>query len=184
MKNIFLLGLAIVLIASCESNVKQRYTQQSPEIETYKKVISDYENQNWEALVGHYVDTAKVLNNVTDDDAKSISEMIAVNREDASIFTSWGFMDDESEYEMVVTDKGETWVNFWSVWKGTLKENNKTYTIPAHITARFVDGKIVRELGYWDISKIVADRMQLKEKADQEIMKDSTMGAKTSMKEE
>lgn len=184
MKNIFLLGFAIVLITSCESNVKERYTQQSPEIETYKKLISDYENQNWEALASHYADTAKVLNNVTEDDATSVSEMITINKEDASIFNSWGFIDKESEYEMVITDENQTWVNFWSVWEGTLKENNKTYTIPAHITARFVDGKIVRELGYWDISKIVADMMQLKEKANQETMKDSTMDAKTSMKEE
>lgn len=58
---------------------------------------------------------------------------------------------------MVVTDDGETWVNFWGLWKSTLKENNKVYEIPTHITARFVKGKIVREAGYWDISKILQD---------------------------
>tara|TARA_R100001369_G_C3323435_1_gene169320 strand:- start:1309 stop:1863 length:555 start_codon:yes stop_codon:yes gene_type:complete len=184
MKNIFLLGLAIVLITSCESNVKQRYTQQSPEIETYKQMISDYENQNWEAMASHYADTAKIMNNVTEKNAKTIAEEVKTGKEDASFFSSWSYVDGESEYEMVTTDKGETWVNFWGLWEGTLKSNNKVYSIPVHITARFVDGKIVRELGYWDISKIVADSMQLKEKADQEIMKDSTMDAKTSMKEE
>ena len=184
MKKLFLLVLAIILITSCESNVKQRYTQQSPEIETYKKVISDYDNQNWEALASHYADTAKIMNNVTEENAQTVAEMIAVNKEDASIFNSWGFMDDESEYEMVETDKGQTWVNFWSVWEGTLKANNKTYTIPAHITARFVDGKIVKEFGYWDISKIMVDMMQLEQEAKENAMEEAAINADAEMEDE
>ena len=172
MKNIFLLGLAIVLITSCESNVKQRYTQQSTEIEIYKKVISDYENQNWEAMASHYADTAKIMNNVTEKNAKTIAEEMKTGKEDASLFSSWDYLDGESEYEMVTTDKGQTWVNFWGLWEGTLKSNNKTYSIPVHITARFVDGKIVRELGYWDLSKIMLDMQEIQMKEMEEAAMD------------
>ena len=72
-------------------------------------------------------------------------------------------MPEESEYEMVVTDKGETWVNFWGLWQGRLKANNQLYEIPVHLTAQFIDGKIVKEFGYWDNSPIILAFQQLKE---------------------
>lgn len=161
MKKLFLLGFITILYA-CDKQ-EQRYTQQSPEIDTYKKVISAYENQNWDELVSYYADTAKIMNNVTEENAQDLDELIAQNKEDASLFSSWDYVDDESEYEMVKTDQGSTWVNFWGVWQGTLKANSKTYVIPTHITAQFVDGKIVKEFGYWDISKIVTDLRDLQE---------------------
>lgn len=161
MKNLILLGLTLVLFASCESNVKQRYTQQSSEIDTYQKVIEAYEKQNWEEMVSHYADTAKIMNNTTEKNGQSLQQLVAENKQDAALFSSWDYVDDESEYEMVETDKGETWVNFWGLWQGTLKENNKLYEIPSHITARFVDGKIVKEFGYWDISEILLDMQAL-----------------------
>ncbi|SFZ93968.1 hypothetical protein SAMN05428642_103468 [Flaviramulus basaltis] len=156
MKKILLLGVVIVLFTSCEKQEK-RYTQQSPEIETYKKVIEAYEKRNWDEMTSHYADTAKIFNNATEKNPQNLAQLVAQNKEDASIFSSWDFTDENAEYEMVVTDKGETWVNFWGLWQGNLKANNKLYEIPAHITARFVDGKIVREYGYWDISKIMMD---------------------------
>lgn len=156
MKNQFLLGLIIVLFAACDQK-EGRYTQQSPEIDTYKKVIANYENRNWEALALSYSDTARIMNNVAETAGLTTEEMIQVNKEDASIFNSWDFVDEDSTYEMVKTDEGETWVNFWGLWQGRLNANNKIYEIPVHITARFVDGKIVREHGYWDVSQLLMD---------------------------
>lgn len=156
MKKLLLLGLAIVLFTSCNQQDK-RYTQQSPEIDSFKKVIEAYQGEDWETLRSHYADTAKITNNTTKEFAHTIDEEIAENKEDAKLFTSVKYDPEKAEYEMVVTDKGETWVNFWGDWEGTLKDNNKVYVIPVHITARFVDGKIVREAGYWDISKLVLD---------------------------
>jgi len=158
MKKLFLFGLVIVLFAACNNRV--RYTQNSPEIDTFKKVIDDYVKYNWKDMVTHYADTAKILNNVTKKNAKSIAELITTDKENAKLF-SWDFVD--KEYEMVVTDKGETWVNFWGLWKGKLKSNNKLYEIPVHITARFVNGKIVRELGYWDVSNIARDFQKMED---------------------
>lgn len=156
MKNIACLGLVFVLFISCNEQ-DTRYTQQSKEIDIYKKVIEAYEKQDWESMATYYADTAKIMNNVLEKDAQNLMQLIAQNREDATLFSTWDFVDAESEFEMVVTAEGETWINFWGVWKGTFKENNKVYEIPTHITARFVKGKIVREAGYWDISKMLQD---------------------------
>lgn len=152
MKHLFLLGLAIVLFTAC--NQDTRYTQQSPEIDTYKKSMDDYKNMNWAEMAKHYADTAKIANNVIEDKAVSIAQVIAKNKEDAAMFT---WVVENEEYEMVVTDEGKTWVNFWGIWKGTMKSTNKVYDIPFHLTAQFVDGKIVKEHGYWNNSEIVTD---------------------------
>ncbi|MFH4966128.1 nuclear transport factor 2 family protein [Gaetbulibacter sp. M235] len=156
MKKLFLFGLAIVLFTACNKQEK-RYTQQSPEIDTYKKVIEAYEKQNWKDLASHYANSAKILNNVTLDHAQTVSQLIEQGKEDAKLFTSWRYDPESLEYEMVVTDNGETWVNFWGHWEGTLKLNGQLYIIPVHITAQFLNGKIIREDGYWDVSKLMMD---------------------------
>ncbi|WP_257984564.1 nuclear transport factor 2 family protein [Psychroflexus sp. MES1-P1E] len=152
MKNCLLLALSIVLLASCND---KRYTQQSPEIETYKKVINAYQNQDWENFSTHYADTVMIYNNTTKDKGQTLTQLIENNKQDASMFSSWTYLDKDSEYEMVVTDKGETWVNFWGLWQAKLKITGQTYDIPAHMTVQFVDGKIVKEHGYWDVSELV-----------------------------
>ncbi|SDG77657.1 nuclear transport factor 2 family protein [Psychroflexus sediminis] len=154
MKKLILAGLSLGLIMACQNQGK-RYTQESPEIETYKKVIKAYEDQDWGSFAMHYADTAMIANNVTEDKAISLDEFIESNKEDASLFTSWYFVDAKDEFEMVTTDKGETWVNYWGLWQGILKTDGNIYDIPAHITVQFVDGKIVKEFGYWDVSPLL-----------------------------
>lgn len=167
MKELMSLGVAIVIFIAC-SQQRTRYTQQSPEIETYKQVLADYEDRDWEAMVAHYSDTAKIMNNVTEEEGKNLTQFLAENKKDASQFSSWDFVDDASEYEMIVNDEGETWVNFWGLWEGTFKTNNEVYQIPTHITAQFINGKIVREFGYWDVSKIIKDIQQADELSSSE----------------
>jgi len=152
MKKLLLTGFAIILLVSC--NQEMRYTQNSPEIDTYKKVIDDYKTLNWDDMPKHYADTAKVMNNVTKEKAKTFAEALLIMKDDAKLFT---WVVENEEYEMVKTDKGETWVNFYGVWKGTMKSTNKVYELPIHVTARFIDGKIVRENGYWNNAEIVTD---------------------------
>lgn len=166
MKKIMLIVIIITTITACKNEV--RYSQNSPEIETYKKVITDYEIGNWESMVTYYSDTAKILNNVTEKNAQTLAQMVAQNKQDAAIFSSWKYVPEESEYEMVVTDKGETWVNFWGLWQGRLTANNQLYEIPVHLTAQFIDGKIVKEFGYWDNSPIALVLQQLQETAPSE----------------
>ncbi|MEO5775700.1 MAG: nuclear transport factor 2 family protein [Flavobacterium sp.] len=155
MKKILVVGFATILFVACKQEV--RYTQQSPEIDTYKKVMEDYKTQNWEDYPKHYADTAKIANNVTKDKAQTVTQAIEKAKDDAKLF-AW--VVEDTDYEMVVTDKGETWVNYWGIWKGTMKSTNKVYNIPFHNTARFIDGKIVQEDGYWDNSEIMTDMMK------------------------
>jgi ketosteroid isomerase-like protein len=154
MKKLLLLGFAIILFVACNQEV--HYTQNSPEIDTYKKVMEDYKTLNWDDMAKHYADTAKIANNVIIEKAQTVAQLIERDKEDAKLF-SWAV--EKEEYEMVVTDKGETWVNFWGLWKGTLKSTNKAYNIPFHITARFIDGKIVQENGYWNTAEIITDML-------------------------
>ena len=78
---------------------------------------------------------------------------------------------------MVLDDKGETWVNYWGVWKGTMAANGKTYEIPIHITSQFVNGKIVKSYGYWDNSPIQMDAMAMQIAAEKAAM-EATMPKK------
>lgn len=155
MKKFILLGLAIVFFASC--NEKQRYTQQSSEIDTYKKVMDDYRKKDWTNTASFYADTAKIANNMVKEKALTVAQALEQNKEDAKLF-DWKVEDNDAE--MVVTDKGETWVNYWGTWRGTMKSTGKVYVIPFHSTAQFIEGKIVKEDGYWNTSEIVADMLQ------------------------
>ena len=151
MKNIYLLGLVIVLFTSCESKDK-RYTQQSPEIETVKKHIANYNSKSYDTTV--YSDTAKVFFN----NSKTpilVKDIVAYHKANDENYSSRGFTGEDPEYEMVVTDEGKTWVNCWLDWKATMKGNGKEIDMPIHLTYQFIDGKIVREVGYWDPTEVV-----------------------------
>lgn len=154
MKNILLLGLILVFFTACETHKKQ-YTQQSPEIETVKKILDNYNNRVYDTSV--YADSSKSFFNTSKDEFMSASETIAMHKQNDEIYSQRGFTNEDPEYEMVVTDKGETWVNCWLDWKGTLAANGKEIEMPVHLTYRFIDGKIVREVALFDSSKIVLE---------------------------
>lgn len=149
MKKLLLPVLAVLLITACNQDV--RYTQNSPEIETFKAVIKDYDTKNYDNLANYYADTSKTSFNNTKMDSKEVPEYHKAN--DVA-FSSRGFIAKGQEFEMVKTDKGETWVNFWGDWEGTLSANGKVINVPIHLTVRFIDGKIVRDYGYWDGSEL------------------------------
>lgn len=155
MKKLIIIALATMLVASCNNENKEeeiRYTQSSEEINTLKKVIQNYENKDWESYKTHYADTAKLYYN--SNQSQDIGAVLAEHKQETEGLSSYDFVDEEDEYEMVVTDDGETWVNFWGDWQGTIAENDSMIEIPVHITARFIEGKIVAEHVYFDNSGI------------------------------
>ena len=162
MKKLLLAGLALAIMIGCTN---QRYTQNSPEIDVVKSVLEAYDSKNWEAIPEHYNDTASIFFN-TKTDAIKPQDIAAYHNQNDANFSARGFSDD-SEFEMVKTDDGNTWVNFWGTWKGTLAANGQELTVPVHLTARFVDGKIVEEHGLWDNAPMVL-AMQEIEKARQQ----------------
>ena len=92
------------------------------------------------------------MNNVTKEKGVSIEATIKDFQQDHELFSSISF--DADDFEMVVTDEGETWVNYWGVWKATLKANGEKFEMPLHITQQFIHQKIVLEYGYWNSSAV------------------------------
>jgi ketosteroid isomerase-like protein len=159
MKNAMLTGIIVLTMIGCES--KQRYTQNSKEIETVKAIFDNYINGDWDAYKSHYADNAQIFINATENNPANIQELIAQQKIEIEGLSSYSIDTENQSLEMVLDDKGETWVNYWGVWKGTLAATQETFEIPIHITFQFVDGKIIKELGYWDNSKITLAMMQI-----------------------
>ena len=160
MKKLILATLIfITILNSC--NQKNQYTENSAEIDTYKKVVADYENGDWKDFIIHYTDIAKILIHSTEKYAISATQLATSNEEGAKSFKGWKYTN--KKFFMLTKDNGETWVYFNGLWQGTFIPNNKLYEIPAQINVQFVNGKIVREEGYWDISNFMLDVQKLQD---------------------
>jgi steroid delta-isomerase-like uncharacterized protein len=149
MKKIFLIGLAIALFVACEQK-EERYSTSGPEIDLVKGLLADYEKGDWDSWKEKYADTAKVYYNQWDDSI-TVTQSMEGHKANIALLSSYGFGDNVT-YEKIISDNGNTWINFWGKWEGTLKENNKTVVLPVHLSVRVLDGKIVQENGFWDNS--------------------------------
>lgn len=157
MKKLILMGLAVILFTACQNNQTTSYTRTSAEIDVTKALLKDYQDGNWEAWATHYADTAKIYHNTVKNGttpAETVEDLKAV----LANVSSYEFEQDEDQpwYEMVVNDNGNTWVYFWGTWKGTLAANGKELEIPVHLSLRFVDGKIAREEGVYNLAEFTA----------------------------
>jgi len=157
MRKVFLSGLVLILLIAC-GKTEQKYTQESAEIDTVKQLIANYDNQSYDMSL--YADTSKTYYN-SKDNALSKDEVLAYHQGNDAIYSSRSFMAEDQHYEMVITDEGDTWVNCWLNWEGTLKGNGQTYQLPIHLTYQFLDGKIVREIGMWDRTEIAMAQMAI-----------------------
>ena len=161
MKKLFLLGLAIVLFVACQ-NQPQRYFAESAEINTLKAGIKAYESGDWDKWKSHFADTAKIYVNSTE--AVNVKKRSEGLKNMASAMSSYGFIHDKGEYiEMVLDQEDETWVYYWATHKATLAANNKEVSVPIHLAARFVNGKIVTEHVYFDGTEMNAEFAALAE---------------------
>ena len=120
MKNIILLGLAVLMLTACEKQ-KQNYFTESPEINAFKASISEYGSGDWETWRTHFADTAKLY--INSPKSISASDLENAQKEMLSNFSSYGFQEKGSFAEMVIDNDDETWVNYWANWHGTLKDN-------------------------------------------------------------
>ena len=162
MKKIAYLGIMIMFLVACNQG-PVRYTQKSTEIDTIKKLIANYNAKNYD--VSLYADSSQTHYN-TKDNPLSPSQAMDFHKQNDVNYSSRGFLDKDQEYEMVVTDDGETWVNCWLDWKGTITPSGKEVLIPVHLTFRFVDGKIVREVGMWDPTAVVLELQRIEAEAN------------------
>jgi len=80
--------------------------------------------------------------------------IVAIPAKTRKPLSSYSFDREKHSFEMVVTDDGETCINFWGLWKGTIEASGESFEMPVHLTSKFVDGKIVKTLGYWNSTAI------------------------------
>ena len=153
MKNILFLALALLMLTACEKQ-KQRYLTESPEINAFKASISEYGSGDWETWRTHFSDTAKLY--INSPKSISASDLENAQKEMLASFSSYGFQEKGSFVEMVIDNEEETWVNYWANWHGILKDNGKEIDVPVHITAQYVDGKVVEMYDYYDSAPITA----------------------------
>ena len=156
MKKLLLTGLAVILITACQESKPERFTTNSPEIDSFKEFVNDYHNGDWDAWLGHYADTAKIYHN-TRKNALSPQETMDGLKSIISNVSSYAFDESENQifYEMVITDDGEKWVHFWGTWVCTFVANNESLEMPVHIAANFSEGKIVREYAFYNLAEFM-----------------------------
>ncbi len=140
-------------ILACKEQ-ETRYTQASPEIESSKALIQDYNSKNYESLITHYSDTASIFFNTKANILKP-EHLPNYHQQNDENYSERGFIKEGQEYEMVKTDDGKTWVNFWGTWQGTLKATGEKQEIQIHMTSQYMNGKVVESHGYWDSSPIL-----------------------------
>jgi hypothetical protein len=165
MKKIILICLAITFFISCK-NAEPRYFSSSPEIDMAKAHIKAYNEGDWTTWMSHYADTAKLSHNTLDE--SSAAEVLEGLKGLLAGASSYGFTDKDIFYEMVIDDEAEKWVNFWGTWEGTIAANNQKLIIPVHLTVQFVDGKIVEEHAYYDLSEYMAVMQQIESEMEGE----------------
>lgn len=153
MKNAILLAGALILFVSCQINQTERFKTASAEIDLLKKGLSDYENANWVEWSKQYADSAKIYQNTWLEGASPV-EVKARHEKLISNLSSYSFDKKDITMEQIIDDQGRTWVNFWGVWKATLKGSSEEIIIPVHLTIQFKNGKVIEEVGYWDTAKL------------------------------
>ena len=118
-----------------------------------RNALEDYENGNWDEWIIQYADSARIYQNSWST-FKSPDETREAHKTVISQLSSYSFDKKDLLFEQIIDDKGQTWVNFWGLWRGTLRANEKIIEIPVHINILFQDGKVINEYGYWNSAKL------------------------------
>lgn len=161
MKKLPLILALVILAFACQQT--ERYTQNSPEIESIKAMFNAYESGDLESQRQYYAPNAQIFINTPESKPATLDDIMNSQKEEMGMFSNYSISLNEDGIEMVTTDKGETWVNVWAEWTGRLTETNQKFVVPVHETFQFVDGKIVKEYGYWDNGPIIQALMELEQ---------------------
>jgi hypothetical protein len=168
MKNIILLIFTLAIMSSCTQQVaEQRYFSSSPEIDVSKALREYYVAADWEAYASHFAPDAEICNNVKKGNGTSVDKLTENWKDDFQTFSSIRLDPDEDYYEMVITEEGEKWVNYWGMWEATLNATGQQFSMPIHITSQFVDGKIVQDHRYFNNHEIILAVMALSQTVEE-----------------
>lgn len=163
MRKLALIFLALWIAGisnSCEEK-KERFTTKSDNIDKLKSGVMAYDKGDWDAWMKSYTDSSKIYYN-TWDEALSPKEALKIQKDLISQLSTYGWRPEPQFFEQTIDDDGKTWVNFWGVWEGKLKDSDNQINIPVHLSANMKDGKILEEYGFWNMAEL-SEQMQKKE---------------------
>ena len=166
MRKLILLVLAVVFVAACQQQEKQRYFAESAETKTLEAGIAAYESGDWDKWKSHFADTAKIYVNSVE--PMTVDARLAQFKETTPSWANYGFVKDKSYIEMVLDKEDETWVYFWGTHKGSFKGSDKELATPVHLAVHFLDGKIVEEHVFFDGTEMAAVQAELAAMAESE----------------
>lgn len=159
--------ILLLLSTSCKDTSKNYFTESSPEIETMRQMIKDYEAGDWVSYITHYKKDAKIYHNRVNNNSRAIHEAVEEHKILLSQMDSYNYSTTENQtVEMIIDSKGTTWVSFWGVWTGIFAESGNKTEIIVHITSKFEDGKIVQEHMYWDTAPFVLESIWVDNKLE------------------
>lgn len=130
---------------------EERYATSSKLIDSVKKGLMAYEKKDWDSWKAQFGDDAKIFHNNWDESV-SPDEFMEDHTGFLGNFSSYEFADEPVFFEQIIDDKGQKWVYFWGIWKGTLKSNSQDLKIPVHLALLYKNGKIAEEYGFYDMS--------------------------------
>lgn len=131
----------------------ERVTNTAPEIDVTRALVKDYQEGNWSSWLSHYADTAKAFHNSVDGiTPAALQEALTGTLKKLS---AYHFIDKDNYFERVIDKDGATWVSFWGNWVGTVAATGKEIVVPVHLALKFINNKIVKEHGYYDMSKLI-----------------------------
>ncbi len=157
-KLILVLAIVVETIAPAKGQDTFVTLSDGPLIEALRGIIADYVAQDWDSYGAAFADTVKFYSNTTE--ATSLENKIASHKQG---FTTFENVEISSAlYLSIETPGGETWALVWAAWTAKVIGSDEQITVPVHVAARFENGKVVVERGYWDNEPInaVAAAMQ------------------------
>lgn len=156
-RGILILGIALI-IGACQSEV--RYTQKAPEIDAVLEMLKKSASGDFDGQRAYYAENAQIFYNVPEDQPSTVDQLIENQKSEMGDFGEVSITIEDEAIELVTTDKGEKWVNCWGTWKAKHLPSGKSFEVPFHETFQFVDGKIVKDFGYWDNTPVVIAIME------------------------
>lgn len=134
--------IIISVLASCTN---PSYVEKAPEIDILKSIFYSSPEDRATLFQQHYADDAQIYWNSTT--PVTWKELLIGIEESLKRFDEFQVMPSH-EIHLIKNSKGERWVAFWTAIKVRVGENEEV--IPIHVSAQFVDLKIVKEAAYWD----------------------------------
>lgn len=164
MRTRLLLVALILALPACRT--AGTYSERGEHIELMKDLLDDYTEGRWFALGTAYADSAMIFVNGTI--PMTIGDRLAALQAQRAVFDEVAIVN--PLFGEVHNADGEIWVLAWGSWEGRAAGMPQRVSVPLHIAAEFVDGKIVQEWTYMDGAPLESAMAALR------AMPDSTAG--------